>query len=79
MEFGYKIQRKYVCEVGILVGDLCKSLFGNQVGYLRSIKKKDYIKRNRAEKRGGAKERNVNYKGLILQIKYCNCKLFFPH
>ena len=35
-EFGSQVRRKHVYEVGILDGDLCKSLFSYQAGYLRS-------------------------------------------
>ena len=35
-EFGRQVQREHVREVSILGGDLCRSLFGYQAGYLRS-------------------------------------------
>ena len=34
-EFGSQVQKKYIRKVNILVGDLYKSLLGNQAGNLR--------------------------------------------
>ena len=46
-EFGCQVWRKYIRKVDILVKDLCKSLFDNQAGYLRFMRRVDIcIKRD---------------------------------
>ena len=64
--FGRQVQRKYIRKVDIPVGDFCKSLFNNQVGYLRSMGKVDiYIEYGIAEGRGRTKGRDMNYKDFM--------------
>ena len=73
-EFGSQVRKERVREVSILGGDLRRSLFGYQAGYLRSTGWMDIcIERGRTE------GRNVNYKGFMFQIKCCSCKLFLSH
>ena len=50
-EFGSQVRREHVREVGILDGDLCRSLLGDQAGYLRSTGRVNIV-------RGGAELRN---------------------
>ena len=70
-------------KVNILVGDLYKTLFGNQAGYLRPMKRMDICIEQagtkESDKRAAIEGRNMNYKSLIFRIEYCSCKLFFPH
>ena len=49
-EFGSQVRREHVREVDILVGDLCRSLFDYQAGYLRLPQRVDV-------ERGGAGRR----------------------
>ena len=53
-EFEYQVWREYVCKFGILVGDFYKSLFSNQIGYLRPPKRIniDWSRIERCDKRG---------------------------
>ena len=70
-----QVRRENIRKVRILDEDLCKGFLGNQVGYLRPLKRVD-IKRN---ERGGTEGRDVNYIGLTFQVKCCSCKLFLSY
>ena len=75
-EFGRQVWREYIREFGILVGDLCGSLLGNQAGYLRSPGRMNI-------KRGEIEGRDVNYErlGILIQCRFSEFFLideFYP-
>ena len=70
-EFGSQVRRER--KVGILDGDLCRSLLGYQAGYLRSMVN---IEQGGAERRNGTEWRDVYYKDFTLRVKRYSCKLW---
>ena len=74
-ELGRQVRRENVREVRILGGDLCRSLLGNQAGYLRPPKRVDIEGRER----GGTEGCDMNYVSLMFRIECCSCKLFLTN
>ena len=64
-ELGSQVRRENIREVRILGGDLCRSLFCNQAGYLRLLGRVDI----KGRKQGGTEGRNINYVSLMFRIK----------
>ena len=75
--FGCQVRRENVRKVTILSGDFCRSFFGYQAGYLRSMV-------NIEHKRGGAGRHNgtdwpeMNYIGFMLWVKLYSCNSILP-
>ena len=79
-KFGRQVRRKYIYEVGILIGDFCRSLLGNEARYMKSTGKMNIeLKQGEAGKCNITEWSDGNYVGLILRVKRYSCKLFFIH
>ena len=74
-EFGSQVRRER--EVGILDGDLRRSLLDYQAVYLRSTGRVN-IERGGAGRRNGTDWPDVNYVGLMFRVKLCSCNSFLP-